>query len=114
MKLKTILTALLTCVAAPAFANFQVADVTVKRIVSPNSSGHLYVELSGVNNCSGTASPYLIIDGWNDTSEPGATKRSTMLSFLMTAYATGKPIGATGTSCYLDNYLIADSIELKQ
>ena len=91
-------------------------DITIKRIVSPDAGGNMYVELNGLNNCGsvsgGTSTPYFIIQGWGDQTEPALSQRKVMLQIALTAFAAGKKIRASGTICYQDHYLFADSVSL--
>lgn len=101
-----------TLLLASSTQAFEAAGVTIKRIVSPNAGGHLYLELSGNADCPGAVMPYAIIQGWGDQAEPGLTNRNVMLQLALTAFASGKKIRVYGASCYLNNYLFADSISL--
>ncbi len=92
---------------------YELNDVKVIKVVSQNPAGHMWVEVSGgQSDCPGSQSSYFIIKDWDQSSEPGATQRQVMLTLVMTAFAAGKDVRVTGASCYLDQYLFADSIQI--
>jgi hypothetical protein len=99
--------------AASAHA-FNVANVTIQKIHSPNVHGHLYVVISGVSNCPDNPQAYFIIPGWLETTEPGVTYRKTMLALILSAHASGKTLSVTGAQCYLNRYLLADELVVNE
>jgi hypothetical protein len=105
--------AVLSLFAASAHA-YNVTNVTIQKIHSPNVHGHLYVVVSGVSNCPENPTAYFIVPGWTDTTEPGVTYRKTMLALILSAHATGKSVTVNGAQCYVNRYLLAEEISINE
>lgn len=98
---------------ASAFA-YDVTNVTILKIHSPNVFGHVYVVVSGVSNCPDNPQAYFIIPGWTEQAEPGNTYRKTMMAMILAAHASGKTVSVTGAQCYLNRYLFADELSINE
>lgn len=108
--MKAILAAGALCLFATSANAFNVSEVTILRVHSPSSAGHLWVTISGPSNCPNNPQAYFIIPGWTEVTEPGVTYRKTMLAMILSAHASGKTVSVTGAQCYLDKYLFADEV----
>jgi hypothetical protein len=102
------------CLFAASAQAYNVTNVTIQKIHSPNVHGHLYVVISGVSNCPDNPQAYFIIPGWLETTEPGLTYRKTMLALILSAHASGKTITVNGAQCYLNRYLLADELVINE
>jgi hypothetical protein len=88
---------------------FEVNNVSITQIDSFNSGGHLWVLVSGPNNC-GTPSSYFIIERWDNQAEPLQTYRKQMYQMALTAFTSGKRVRVVGSTCYLGQYLFAEQL----
>lgn len=95
--------------AAAGSSAFEADQVSIVRVESFNSGGHLWVQISGPNNCA-TQSPYFIIERWDNQAEPLQTYRKQMYQMALTAFAAGKRVRVVGSTCYLNTYLFAEQL----
>jgi hypothetical protein len=95
--------------AAAGSSAFEANQVSIVEVDSFNSGGHLWVQISGPNNC-GVPSAYFIIERWDNQAEPLQTYRKQMYQMALTAMAAGKQIRVVGSTCYLGQYLFAEQL----
>jgi hypothetical protein len=106
-----ILTTLGMLLAATRSIAFDVDHVRIVEVNSFNSGGHIWVKTSGNTNCT-IPSQWFIIERWDNQAEPLQTYRKQMYQMVMTAFALGKDIRVIGSSCYLNQYLSAEQVNV--